>query len=1130
MLLRLRSGRALRPSSGRLHRLRLLPLAAGCVLAASLLAQVGSPSVPREAAYRHNNIGVAYLEQYNFEAAAASFRSALEQDATLALARLNLGIALFYGGQPEAAATELERARDVLSGRPGPDYVLGLIARAANRPDDALAAFTRAQKIDPTDAGIAINIGQLHLQQRRYAEALASFRVAETAEPYNATAEYGLATALIRSGAAEEGKAAMARFEKLRASNYATTFSTAYLEQGRYAEAIASTGAEPGLVDEQVPNVVFADATAAIAPDAAALPPTAGPLALFDLDGDGDLDLADGGAGALRLYRNDSGRFADISASALAARFAANGIVAGDSDNDGDPDLLLFATGPAQLLRQEPGPRFVAAANAGLPQMHSVRSAAWLDADHDGDLDLILTGLNPQKTPAAYLLQNDGMGRFTDVTTAAAIKIAGAMVAAVPTDFDNRRDVDIFMVPGQGAPALLRNLRDGTFRDVASDVGVALDGRYSSIAAGDINKDNYPDFFLGDSDSAGRVLISDGRGRFSASAGPAATARALASQFLDYDNDGLLDLLVLTADGSRLLRSLGGRWEDVSAKAFATPWPARGGNVGAIASGDVDGDGDVDVMMRTAAGLKIFRNDGGSRARSLRVHLTSRVSNRSAIGTKIEVRAGSLRQRLESYATSAAPAPADIVFGLGTRTGADVARVQWPSGILQAETAAGDGAATGAGLSGTLKIEELDRKPSSCPYLFTWNGSRFEFVTDFLGGGEMGYWEAPGLRNTPDPDEYVRIDGRQLQPRNGRYELRVTNELEEVVYLDRVELLAIAHPATVEVHPNEGLRSSPKPFVLHRLRDLQPPAAVVDEHGHDVRDRVMSVDRRYPDDFALEPIRGYAAEHSLTITLPAGPAGRALLLTGWTDYAFSGDNVAAHQRGLRMTPPALQVERDGGWTPAIDEIGFPVGRPQTVVVDLSTLGAARRVRITTSMRIYWDRIQIATIDETTAVTTTRLPATAADLRWRGFSAVNDRDGRLDYDHVSPLSPWKLLTGRYTREGDVRELVTASDDRFVIGRSGDELALSFDASRLPPLPEGWTRTFLLFADGFSKEMDLNSASPDRVEPLPFHGMPQYPYAPSDVPAWSQSPAYLDYVARYNTRVVKRNIPPLELSAR
>jgi hypothetical protein len=182
------------------------------------------------------------------------------------------------------------------------------------------------------------------------------------------------------------------------------------------------------------------------------------------------------------------------------------------------------------------------------------------------------------------------------------------------------------------------------------------------------------------------------------------------------------------------------------------------------------------------------------------------------------------------------------------------------------------------------------------------------------------------------------------------------------------------------------------------------------------------------------------------------------------------------------------------------------------------------------MRIYWDRIQVATLDDQAAITTTRLQAVAADLRWRGFSAERGHDGGFDYDRVSPLSPWKVLTGRYTREGDVRELVTASDDRFVVGRTGDEVALSFEASRLAPLPEGWTRTFLLFADGFSKEMDLNSSSPDTVEPLPYHGMREYPFAPSAAPRRLTSAEYRDYLARYNTRIVKHNIPPIELSAR
>ena len=254
-------------------------------------------------------------------------------------------------------------------------------------------------------------------------------------------------------------------------------------------------------------------------------------------------------------------------------------------------------------------------------------------------------------------------------------------------------------------------------------------------------------------------------------------------------------------------------------------------------------------------------------------------------------------------------------------------------------------------------------------------------------------------------------------------------------------------------------------------------------------------------------------------------------MTGWTDYAFSSDNVAASQSGRTLRAPALQVrDAEGNWRTVIDNIGIPVGRPQTVVVDLNGkfLSASREVRLVTNMRIYWDQILVAE-SGAAAPRVERLDASVADLGWRGFSAETTPDGRepysYDYRTVSSASPWKTLPGRYTRFGDVRELLASIDDIFVVSRPGDELALSFDACRLAPLPRGWTRTFLLYADGFSKEMDLNSASPDQLAPLPFHGMKSYPYAAPE--AYPATPAHRAYVERYNTRLVNAHVTKLLL---
>ena len=1087
----------------------------------------GAKPVDLENAYRANNRGVALLEQFNYDGAATAFRDALKVSPDLAIARANLAIALFYASKNQEAADAARAALTAFPESPTTHYVAGLIAKADNRLDEAAAAFERVLQLDRDDAGAKVQLGQIRTQERKYDEAIPLFQQALSAEPYNVTAAYSVALALTRAGRADEGRQAMQRFDTLRSSAYGVTYAQTYLSQGHYAEALTSTGSERSLVNAATPSVSFAEAPAGVLPARSAgfKPGAAGAIALVDVDNDGDLDIVEVESGAARFLRRDDRGFTDRTAASRLDRVhidGLSGVVAGDLDNDTRPDLLLFGNTGYTLLHQAADGGFDdVTASAKLPRAPGpVAIAALVDVDHDGDLDIFGAG------SAVQLLRNNGFldNGFSDITSEAHLEgSVGRPIAVAPTDFDNRRDIDLLIAGGTRGALLYRNMRDGTFRDASADVALPQGEGVSALAVGDVNKDGYPDMFFGRR-GPGVLALSDGKGRFRSTAITGEADATIAARFIDYDNDGLLDLFTLSERGARIFRNVGGdNWSEVTTAArLAALTPSADATFQSMAIGDIDGDGDDDVVVRESTGrLRVWKNDGGERNASLRVRLTGRVSNRSALGAKVDLRAGSLRQTIETASASPAFAPADVIFGLGSRTAADAVRVLWPSGIVQAETPAAP-----SGRTSTLPITELDRKPSSCPFLFTWNGTRFEFVTDFMGGGEMGDWVAPSIWNVPDPDEYVRIRDDQLKPRNGRYELRITNELEEVLFVDKLQLVAVDHRDDLSVYPNEGLHQPPRQsFTLISTRNARPPIRAVDENGHDVLARIAAIDRRYPDDYALLPVRGYAAPHTLTLDL--GPLGNnpVLLLTGWTDYAFSSDNVAASQSGVEMTPPSLQVKDTAGqWRTVVADVGFPVGRPQTIAVSLAGKfrSSAREVRLLTNMRIYWDQILVADGDRTAAPRLTRLDAAAAELRWRGFSRETTPDGRepigYDYQQVSTTMPWKTFVGRYTREGDVRPLVRSVDDMFVISRPGDEIALSFDAPALPPLESGWRRTFLLYAHGYSKEMNPRSASPDTVGPLPFRAMTKYPYGADE--HYPDSAPYREYLEHYNTRVISK----------
>jgi hypothetical protein len=423
-----------------------------------------------------------------------------------------------------------------------------------------------------------------------------------------------------------------------------------------------------------------------------------------------------------------------------------------------------------------------------------------------------------------------------------------------------------------------------------------------------------------------------------------------------------------------------------------------------------------------------------------------------------------------------------------------------------------------------IAMKEADRRGSSCPVLFAWDGHKYKLVTDVIGAAVVGHWFTPQRRNIPNPGEWIKVDGARIAPVNGKLSLRFIEPMEEVNYIDQLRLIVVDHPEDVEVNPDERFLDDP-PFASGRVIASQAarlPVAAWDGEGRDVLDTVSRPDHKFASAFTPSPYDGFANLHALTLDLGdvRPDASLRLLMTGYVNYFSATSLYAAWQAGIKPISPYVEAQLpDGAWQTIPGEAGFPAGLERTIVVDLTGKlpPGTRRIRLQTNLEIYWDQVLIDQSDNAQA-RTAEVPLAQATLHFRGYpkqiegSSPGDLD--YDYDRVSLTGPFQRQRGNYTRIGDVTSLVSGIDDRFAIFGSGEEIAAEFDSAHLPALPPHWKRDYFFYANGFVKDMDWWDGSPFTVAQLPFHSMTTYPYPKTETyPDDAQS---LDYQLNWNDR--------------
>ena len=780
-------------------------------------------------------------------------------------------------------------------------------------------------------------------------------------------------------------------------------------------------------------------------------------------------------------------------------------VAALDWNHDFLNDLVLVGSGGVTLLLQRSNGAFedvTGQASAGAPITCDCVGAWPADVEMDGDLDVVVT----TRDDAPFVIRNNGDGTWRIEHPFDGITRVRGFVWA---DIDRDADPDAVFLDGGGEIHVFANAQAGQFVQVPRVGGVS---GANAIAVADINADGAFDILAYEASGVVRRIGRVGEGwaaRQIAVAPPLTNAPPGNQQLLvaDLDNNGALDVVASGGGQSRIW--LGGA--DLELHPLPT---APAGEVFSVA--DLTGDGRLD-LIGIADGRAVRFTSRGTAAyhwKNVRTRAQQNAGdqriNAFGVGGQITVRAGLL---VQTQLITGAP----VHFGLGTRTGIDVARIVWPNGVPQAEFQ--------TGVDDAIVAEQ--RLKGSCPWVFAWDGRRVAFVTDFLWRSPLGLRiNAQDTAGVTQTEDWIRIRGDQLQPRDGAYDVRITAELWETHFFDHVSLLVVDHPGDTEVHVDERFSPARPPSLAVRASGAaRPIRRAWDDHGRDVTDLVTSIDDRYLATFERGPYQGIAKEHFVEFELDPQAGPLTLLASGWIYPTDSSINVAIGQ-GSTVRPSGVALEGrepSGRWIVLDPDVGFPAGKNKTMLVDLDRAAGIDRYRLRTNLEIYWDRLAVAS-RASTSVATTRLQLSSAELRYHGFSQTTSLRGDAPetptYHLLSNVTPrWRDLEGYYTRFGSVKELLAAVDDRYVIMNAGDELQLRFTAQ--PAVKTGWRRDFVLIGDGWEKDGDYNTGFSQTVLPLPSHDRPDYGAVHAsltlkDDPVYRKHPDdWVEYHTRYVT---------------
>ena len=1019
---------------------------------------------------RRNDEGVMLMGRYDYDGAFQAFASLLEDHPRLLDVRTNFAFAQLNRQREGDEAGAIEIFRSVLADDPSHQrarYGLGLLLVRAGEEEECREVFSGLAEDVPDDPFVQYFLAQA-IEPEQPEAAAAGYTLVLELDPLLRSAVYRRSQVRRRLNDVEGAEEDFELFTALQDHPQARTVEWKYTRLGPLGEVVSlqpATEPKPkpagGLFALSQPlNIEGLEGVKEWSAPSAIVP--------ADFDGDGQMDMLlcnalQSGTSHVFLQGDGSGTGFRYLPDHPLAQVQGHAAVVADLDHSGGREVAFVSqSAPGIQLWQPTAQGYVPVLDEALAEADPARTIRATDVDHDGDLDLLTeSGLFTANGDGSWRRQMEGLEA-----------LSSDAASVLPMDLDQDRDRDLVVVGQQGL-WVIRNDRIWQWESLQID-----DEPAQAVVGGDPNADGVVDLYVLRSTALDHFEVMRDLSMVRKNRTELKGTRSM--MLADFSGDGRLELFC-SGEGSAFVFSMdqsagvGGLLEQLNANASG---------VRPVTLEPEAGPG----LLTVQSNGPHFWAPGEGRFPFASVELTGEIdtgdsmrSNAEGLGTRLRVRQRGRWSVLEYPPASSFPGAGlePLSIGLAGAEAIDFVAIDWSDGVFQTEPQLA---------AGIHRIAETQRQMSSCPVVFVHNGTSYEFVSDVLGVGGVGYLLAPNITATPRPDEGFLLPWNP--PTGEPVRLKLAEPMEESCWLDAasVEVWSMPEPWDLVLDERLGI-NGPAPTgqpIFFRTTHHPVEARV---NGQTCTESISASDFVAVDPGPLDPkfLGRLASECVLecefghSLDFPA-----ALVVDGWVEYPYSQTMFASWQSGASWESLTLEARTlAGDWQVVLEDFGYPAGMPRTMAMPLPPLPqGSTAIRLRTNLEIHVDQVRLVEVESCPEATRQELALRSAQLSARGFARRTVHEGRRpEYDDadVMPFADMRTLPGWYTAFGDVLDLVEAKDNAAAVFGSGEEIAFEFD--EMPVRLDGERQRVVLRTRGWCKDMDLFTKDGEQLLPGP-----------------------------------------------